>query len=326
MQVPFLIKYKPQLLSDLYLDEKVFEVLSKLVDLNNLSIILIGDHGSCKTTIINAILNDYYLNIEKQLQNDNILYINSLKEQGIQYYRNELKIFCQSKSTINNKKKTIIIDDIDNINEASQQVLKNNLDKYIGNINFVISCVNFQKVLDGIYSRLLPIYINKIDDNNLLKIIDKITTTEKIKLNKVHKNRIIQLSEGSVQTIINYIEKIYLIGKNIDIELIENISTNIERISLLNLTNACIVEKNVEKGIAEILKIYNKGYSVLDILDDYFNYIKHCKKTNEELKYEIIKLICKYITIVNTVHDNELELCFFVNELTKLEVCDIKSV
>ena len=43
------------------------------------------------------------------------------------------------------------------------------------------------------------------------------------------------------------------------------------------------------------------------------------------IKYEIIKLICKYITIVNTVHDNELELCFFVNELTKLKICDVKN-
>ena len=326
MSVPFLIKYKPKHLKDLYLDSRISNVLNELIKLNNLSIILIGDQGSGKTTIINTILNEYYLNIDKELQSDNILYINSLKEQGIQYYRNELKIFCQTKSTINDKKKTIVIDDIDNINDASQQVLKNNLDKYIDNINFVISCVNYQKVLDGIYARLLPIYINKVDDSKLLKIIDKIAVNENIKINKESSKRILELSNRSIQTTINYIEKLYLVGLNINVELIDSISTNIERISLLNLTSACIIEKNVEKGIHVILKIYNKGYSVLDILDDYFNYIKFCKSTNENIKYEIIKLICKYITIVNTVHDNELELCFFVNELTKLEICDVKNI
>ena len=65
MSVPFLIKYKPKHLKDLYLDNRISNVLNELIKLNNLSIILIGDQGSGKTTIINTILNEYYLNIDK---------------------------------------------------------------------------------------------------------------------------------------------------------------------------------------------------------------------------------------------------------------------
>ena len=35
--------------------------------------------------------------------------INNLKEQGIQYYRTEVKTFCQTPSSISGKKKFIII-------------------------------------------------------------------------------------------------------------------------------------------------------------------------------------------------------------------------
>ena len=64
MSVPFLIKYKPKRLKDLYLDSRISNVLNELIKLNNLSIILIGDQGSGKTTIINTVLNEYYLNID----------------------------------------------------------------------------------------------------------------------------------------------------------------------------------------------------------------------------------------------------------------------
>ena len=42
--------------------------------------------------------------------------INNLKDQGIQYYRNEVKIFSQTRSNIPFKKKIIVLDDIDLIN------------------------------------------------------------------------------------------------------------------------------------------------------------------------------------------------------------------
>ena len=51
------------------------------------------------------------------MSNDNVLHINSLKEQGIHYYRNEVKIFCQTASSFINKKKIVVLDDLDLINE-----------------------------------------------------------------------------------------------------------------------------------------------------------------------------------------------------------------
>ena len=59
---------------------------------------MIGNNGSGKTSLIEATIREYYnLNdIPKQ----NVLVINNLKDQGIQYYRNEVKIFSQTRSNI----------------------------------------------------------------------------------------------------------------------------------------------------------------------------------------------------------------------------------
>ena len=37
----------------------------------------------------------------------------------------------------------------------------------------------------------------------------------------------------------------------------------------------------------------------------------------EDLKYKIIKIILRYIAIFHTIHESEIELAFFTNDLIK---------
>ena len=56
----------------------------------------------------------------------------------------------------------------------------------------------------------------------------------------------------------------------------------------------------------------------MDILDNYFIFIKTTTFIDEKLKYKIIKIICKYISIFHTLHENELELVLFTDDLINL--------
>jgi len=68
-------------------------------------------------------------------------------------------------------------------------------------------------------------------------------------------------------------------------------------------------------AIKLIYEIYDKGYSVMDILDNYFLFIKSTINLSEEQKYIIIPYICKYITIFHNIHEEEIELALFTNNL-----------
>jgi DNA polymerase III delta prime subunit len=52
-----------------------------------------------------------------------------------------VKTFCQTCSVIKGKKKIIVLDDIDLINEQSQQVFRNCIDKFSHNVNFISSSI-----------------------------------------------------------------------------------------------------------------------------------------------------------------------------------------
>ena len=77
--------------------------------------------------------------------------------------------------------------------------------------------------------------------------------------------------------------------------------------------------KNLKDAIITIHSIYKKGYSVMDILDSYFSFIKITDILNQTIKYKIIKLILKYIALFYTLHENVIELTLFTNELIKLD-------
>ena len=317
MEIPFLFKYKPLWLNDFELEDDLRLLLNTFIEMNALNILFIGDSGCGKTSLINAIIHEYYGQLS-HCNSENILYINNLKEQGISYYRNDVKTFCQTASTISGKKKILVVDDIDYINEQSQQVFRNYIDKYSHNVHFIGSCINTQKVIDSLQSRLTIIKKRNLPEHKLINIIDKICRNENIVMSSDVINFIISISNKSVRIIVNYLEKFKLLDREITIDLANKICTNISFHEFNDYTNMCKNEKNLRGAIKLIYKFSERGYSVMDILDNYFVYLKATPLLTEDEKYTIIPYICKYITIFNNLHEDDIELAHFTNNLVNL--------
>ena len=309
-----IFKYTPKIINDLEINDSIKILLETFIKMDNLNLLFIGDSGCGKTTLINVLINEYYKGIPENLKNNNILIINSLKEQGISYYRSEVKTFCQTTSRIPNKKKFLILDDIDIINEQSQQVFRNCIDKYSQNIHLLSSCINPQKVIESIQSRINIVKLSQFTDNQLNNIFNKIKINEKIDVDDESKKFIISISNNSIRILINYLEKFKLLKQPINLELAHKVCTNILFINFDKFSNYC-KNNDINTAIKIIFEIYNQGFSVMDILDNYFIYIKLTKSIDEDLKFEIIKIMCKYITIFHIVHEDEIELSIFTNNI-----------
>jgi len=308
-------KYNPTCLDDFKNDIELINIIKTFISINKLNLLFIGNSGTGKTSIINAIVSEYYNNHKNY--HDNILIINSLKEQGISYYRTEVKNFCQTASIIPNKKKIIILDDMDIINEQSQQVFRNCMDKYEHNVLFLASCTNIQKVIENIQSRIDIIKIKPPSNDILYDYVKKICNNENIILTDEVMDYLINVCNNSYRILLNYLEKFRLINEPITIEVAYNVCTNIAFIDLKYLTINCI-NNDRYNAFNIINKLINKGYSVTDILDSYFLYIKQTDLLDENLKYKIIPLLCKYISIFYNIHEDDIELYFFINNLIKL--------
>lgn len=310
MDEPFIFKYKPKTLNDFLSNNNLKQLINSYINIDELNIILLGDSGSGKTTLIECILKEYYKN---NILDCDILIINSLKEQGISFYRNEVKNFCQT-ITLSNKKKTIIIDDIDTINEQCQQVFRNYIDKYSNNINVIMSCSNIHKIIDTLKTRVSILKIEPINKNILDKIVTTIVSNEKIKIEDNVKEKLYQISNYSIRNIINYLEKIKLYNKSITKDNLYILCSNISYFSLENYTKLCI-QNNFNESLKILYNFYNIGYTLMDIYDEYFIYIKYSSILTNKQKIIINKILCKYISIFYNIHEDPIELAFFNKEI-----------
>ena len=310
----FIDKYKPRYLDDFALTDDFKITIKLLINVDKLNILFIGNPGSGKTSILNAIVKEYYKDISLQEYSNNILEINNLREQGINYYRNDVKIFCQTRSSIKNKKKILLLDDIDIVNEQSQQIFRNFIDKYSHNVHFIASCNNLLKVIESIQSRFYLIRIQTIKCEDLAKIMNNICEKENIIIENDAKDFILNICNNTSKILINYMEKFKLLNNVITLEIANNICTNISFITFTKYTE-CVKNKQISEAINILLSIYDNGYSVMDILDNYYLFIKFTKILNDDKKYNIISIICKYINIFHNIHEDEIELSLFTNNI-----------
>jgi replication factor C subunit 3/5 len=314
----FINKYKPYYINDFCLDDTLLYTLKILLEIDNLNILFVGNSNSGKTTLLYALIREYYgLKKDASLPENNILFINNLKEQGIQYFRNEMKTFCQSHSSIYGKKKLVIIDDIDNINEQSQQVFRNYIDKYRNNIHFISVCSNIQKVIESIQSRLQLIKLNPPNDSQIENIMNTIIKNENIEIDEESKIYLLLITNGSIRNLINYLEKMYILGEPITIELCKNICSNISFHEFEKYVEH-LKQNELTDAIQLLYNIHDYGYSVIDILDYFFSFTKLTNVLDEETKYRIIPFLCKYITIFHNVHEDCIELALFTNNLATM--------
>ena len=109
-------------------------------------------------------------------------------------------------------------------------------------------------------------------------------------------------------------EKIKLLNIPIALNDAMNICTNISYIYLTRYTEL-VKNGDLKNAITLFNNLYDKGYSVMDILDNFFLFIKTTNSLTEEEKYKIVPVICKYISVFHNIHEDDIELALFTNNL-----------
>ena len=334
MNLPtFIQKYKPYYVDDFFLTPDQNTVLKHMLNNNIvLNLMVVGDVATGKTTFLYALIREYYgLTRTDRFSQHDVLFINNLKEQqGIGYFRNEMKTFCQTRSKHpQGHKKMIVIDDVDTIHQQCQQVLCNYIDKYRHNIHFVFSCNNVQKVTENIQSRIQILRLGTPEPQHLLQLYNRIVQEEGLdkrmclEEKESIRNYLLSISHGNLRELVNILEKMIVFFGNpkpndvITEDLCRSLFLTRIHQSFQDYL-AAMRQNDLRESIRIMYSIVANGYSMVDIFDAFFKFVKITDLVSEKEKYEIVKILCNYITIIHNVHEETIEMVLFTNDVLKI--------
>lgn len=301
----YIKKYIPNNIEDINIETNDINSLNFMISNNNIyNLIISGNSGVGKSCLASIIYKKYYSDISNiELINNNILNVNILIEDGISYYRNEVKNFCNTCSHIKNYKKILIIDYIDIISDQSQLIIKNYIEEYSNTVLFILILQDINKINNSIINNCDIINIKNPDYNFLLKLLIKINENEKLNIHPSMFNDIIFESKYNIPCLINNLQKI-------------NLSNNINEFIDINKYKTYIQYcKNVDyiKSIEYILNIYDNGINLIDILCQLNEYLKLSNDIDTDIKYKLIKITIEYINKCHNNNDDKTELIFITN-------------
>jgi DNA polymerase III gamma/tau subunit len=147
--------------------------------------------------------------------------------------------------------------------------------------------------------------------------MDTVIKREELSIDEESKNYLLLISNFSPRILINYLEKIYILNEPITIENCKKICSTISFQHFEEFIHR-LKENKLSEAIKILYTIYDYGYSVIDILDFFFYFIKITSLLDETQKYKIIPYLCKYITVFHSLHEDVIELAFFTNNINKL--------
>ena len=299
------IEYINHSINDILLD-----TINKIIEKNILNILIVSKCQIDKTILINYILTKYNNNER------DILYINNIEEEGIFFYKNVVKTFCNT--PIYNKKKILVINEISQLEVYKQLILKNYLDIWSENFILLSTTTNNENVESAIITRTFNVVLNHTDEI-LHNYVNFICKNENIIIDSKSIKLLISVANNSKTKLLNYLQFYSLYDKKISYSILKSKIILIDDIEFETYTKLCL-EKNTKEAIRFINALSARGYSVIDLYNMYINYIKNSelKELGEDKKFMIIKIINKYILIFNVIHERNYELYLLTNNIISI--------
>ena len=286
--LPWVEKYRPSKLSQIVHHENIIYSLRKLIKKQHLPHMLFyGASGTGKTSTIIAATKKLYNNDANFM----VLELNASDDRGINIVREEIKEFAECSNMFKNGVKLIILDEADSMTYDAQFALRRVIEKYSYNTRFCLICNYMNKIIGAIRSRCMQFRFAPISNIEMKKYLSLITEKEDVNITKAGMDSIIKLSYGDLRKAINIFQAVSMASDNIDTDIcyytlgICKPDKIKELILLLFDEKICFSEK-FDK-INTIIK--NDGYSLMDLLSSFHNYI--IENTDILKKFDTSKII-----------------------------------
>lgn len=283
--LPFSEKYRPRKLSDLIIDEIIFNKINSIMNNKDVpNIIFTGKSGVGKTSTIHCIARSIYCKNEYQ---DSILELNASDDRGIKSVHETIINFCKKKVYFKEgyaQHKLLILDEADNITPKAQRLINSIMEKY-PTTRFAFTCNNSADIIESIQSRCVIIRFSKPPLSDFIIRIKNICAAESIIYDENSLSYLFEICQKDLRQTLNMLELTYHTYNKITKDNINKIC-DIPSQTILQELYQSVIDKDIKNICTLINKFQTDGYYSLDVLLHFIQFIKNIK-TNKTKIFKI---------------------------------------
>jgi len=284
-------KYRPNSLDQITTQYNIIESLKNGIKTKNIPhLVFYGSPGCGKTSTILALAKELF---GQKNYTKRIIELNASDERGINVVREKIKMYA--KQAVKNDDnippwKIIILDEADTMTSDSQFALRRIIEEYSKVTRFCFICNYHNKIIDPIISRCSIFCFKPILDLDIYNKLKYISEKENFNYTDILLNKIIKIVRGDLRKAINLLQKCYNLYNEKDInDMLDEVSGIIKQVQFdelienINNKNFNAINKNIENIILN-------GYSLINQIILFHDYIINADLTNEQKSQIIIKL------------------------------------
>ena len=233
-----------------------------------------GETGIGKTTFAYIVANDF------GAPKENIVDLNCVHFSKVEEMRDRIeKLYT---SSLFGSKRVLILDEIHELSQKTQEVLLKPLETLPEDILILACTTTTDKVIQPLLDRFIRLRLKPLTEEESKLLIGKVCTKENIKLPKLFKMILIDKSDGIPRRLLTGLSKIKIAENEEEVRYLLELESidNLDVLELMKLiTNSKIDWKHIRDKLREILKSYspeNIKASFINILSgrvmsDYFS-------------------------------------------------------
>jgi len=275
-------KYRPKTLRDVKGQEHfVLDAELWIEEKNMPNVLLYGNAGCGKTAaglaLARTMLGEY--------AKDNFVEVNASDDRRLEVVRTTIKNVAQSGTIGDVPFRICLLDEMDGMTTDAQNALKRIMERYSGNIRFIITCNDKSKIIYPLQSRCANYHFKPLSNEVILEVIKGILQKEQVSIfGDDDLSRLIYALDGDLRRAITEIQAAKASGNSLT-KQIESSLEEYDKILML------ILNKNPNDSLKHLHNLIYEGRNVKELCLGLHNAVINSKELDNLIKFKLLRTI-----------------------------------